>query len=323
MKSPSKTEIRLRGHHLICLHFFDGEGYDREFVENLREILQKAESGKIIEVTQEADDICRVCPFLKKSKCTQDTDAEKEIREMDRTALQLLQVRRKDIVGWKDIGERIPDIFRQWSAQYCNTCSWRQVCEKNPVFMDFQEKEPERGTEQRIKKLKVNFGDIQKAMEDVARNSFDYYFDRETGEVIPFSEEIIAQGRALLYASDADEIDDDIEYIEFDEVPELPEWIEDEIELGIEILLDESDRYIRIPERTASSAYQSMAEFIETVSDPDLKEKLTAALNGKGAFRKFKDVLIDYPKERKRWHGFNAKAMKKEITEWLQSLGVK
>jgi hypothetical protein len=168
----------------------------------------------------------------------------------------------------------------------------------------------------------VNFGDIQKAMEDVARNSFDYYFDRETGEVIPFSEEILAQGKALLYESDADEIDDDIEYIEFDEVPELPEWMEDEIELGIEILLDKSDRYIRIPERTASLAYQSMAEFIETVSDPDLKEKLSAALNGKGAFRKFKDVLIDDPKERKRWHGFNAKAMKKEITEWLKSQGI-
>ena len=38
-----------------------------------------------------------------------------------------------------------------------------------------------------IKKLKVKFDDIQKAMEDVLRDRFDYFFDAHTGEVISFS----------------------------------------------------------------------------------------------------------------------------------------
>ncbi len=175
---------------------------------------------------------------------------------------------------------------------------------------------------QRVKKLKINFDEIQKAMEDVVRDTFDYYLDLETGEVMSFSEEILREVKSKLYDSDSDEIDEDIEYIEFDEEPELPDWMLDEIELALEILLDENERYIRIPERESASAYTSMSGFIETATDLLLKQKLTFALNGKGAFRKFKDVLIDYPKERKRWHSHNAKAMKDEISEWLDSIGI-
>jgi hypothetical protein len=173
-----------------------------------------------------------------------------------------------------------------------------------------------------MKKLKVNFEEIQKAMEDVSRDTFDYFVDLGTGDVISFSEEILSEIKSRLYDSDSDEIEGDIEYVEFDEEPDLPDWMEDEVELALEILLDESGRYVRIPERKPPKAYKSMADFIETVEDPALKEKLSLILDGKGAFRRFKGVLIDYPKERKRWHGYNAKVMKKEIVEWLSSIGV-
>jgi hypothetical protein len=172
-----------------------------------------------------------------------------------------------------------------------------------------------------MKLLKIDFDEVQKAMEDVVRDTFDYYLDLETGEVASFSEEILGEARSRLYDSDFDEMDDDTEYVEFDEEPELPEWMLDEIELALEILLDE-ERFIRIPERTSAMAFESMAEFADSVEDKFLKEKFRSALDGKGAFRKFKDALIDYPKERKRWHGHNAKAMKNEITEWLASMGI-
>jgi len=172
-----------------------------------------------------------------------------------------------------------------------------------------------------MRTLKINFDEVQKAMEDVVRDTFDYYLDLETGEVAAFAEEILAEARSRLYDSDFDEIDDDTEYVEFDEEPELPEWMLDEIELALEILLDE-ERFIRIPERSSVAAFESMAEFADSVQDPFLKEKLHSALDGKGAFRNFKDTLIEYPKERKRWHGYNAKTIKKEITEWLASVGI-
>lgn len=75
--------IRLRGHHLICLHFYRGEGYSREFVENLEDVLRGAEEGEEIEVVEDADDICRACPTLRGGKCVAAPEADTEIREMD------------------------------------------------------------------------------------------------------------------------------------------------------------------------------------------------------------------------------------------------
>ncbi len=173
-----------------------------------------------------------------------------------------------------------------------------------------------------MKQLKINLDEIQKAMEDIARDSFDYFFDIDTGEVISFSEEILNEVKSRLYDGDSEDIDEDIEYIEFDEEPEIPDWMEDEVELAMEILFDVDERYVRIPERASSAAFQAMTEFIDKLEDQKLKDLLVASLEGKGAFRKFKDILLDYPKERKRWHGYNAKAAGKEIIRWLHSIGV-
>lgn len=156
----------------------------------------------------------------------------------------------------------------------------------------------------------------------MVRDTFDYFLDMETGEVMAFSEEILREAKLRLYDEDSDVMEEDVEYVEFDEEPDLPDWMLDEIELVLEILLDEEGRFIRIPERGSAMAYKSMAEFIETVEDLYLKEELSAALDGRGAFRRFKDILTNYPKERKRWHGYNANVMKREIIEWLNSIGV-
>jgi hypothetical protein len=90
----------------------------------------------------------------------------------------------------------------------------------------------------------------------------------------------------------------------------------------LDVILDKNGRYARIPERYSSEAHQVMSEFLGTIEDYVLRGELTHALNGKGAFRRFKDILITYPKERKRWHGYNAQAMKKVIMEWLEALEI-
>jgi len=316
--TPSSKPIKLRGHHLICLHFFHGEGYSPEFITNLRELIRRAIAGDEITAQSGADDVCEMCPYLRNEICSFGKGADAEIREMDRTALALLQIETGSRMPWSDMKKKIPEIFSLWSQTYCRRCDWRNACEKDAYFGELYDL-----SGMNRKKLEIDFDEIQKAMEDISRDSFDYYLDRETGEVIPFSEELLQKVQAKLYACDSEEIGDDIEYIEYDEEPEeLPEWMEDEVELALEILLDEKDRYVRVPERSNAAAFESMAKFIGTVEDPVLAEELTAALNGKGAFRRFKNVLVGHPKKRKRWHGFNAKEMKKEIVGWLHSIGI-
>jgi hypothetical protein len=68
--------------------------------------------------------------------------------------------------------------------------------------------------------------------------------------------------------------------------------------------------------------YRWMERFIETTEDAELRDRLTAAIDGKGAFRRFKDVLLSYPDERERWFQFRQDLLKVEMDGWLASLNI-
>jgi len=168
--------------------------------------------------------------------------------------------------------------------------------------------------------MNIDFDEIQKAMEDTDRDAFDYFLDTKTGEIIILSEDIINKAQEILDESYDDDIGD-YEDVEVEEVPIIPEWMEDEIELALDIFIYDKDRYTRIPERTPRYGYETMKAFAETLKDDSLRENLLELLDGKNAFRRFKDSLAPYPKERKLWYGFNARASRNEITAWLLSIG--
>jgi hypothetical protein len=126
---PAQTYIKLRGHHLICLNFFSGEGYNFEFIANLRKILEKAWSGEEIEICSGADDICRQCPHLRGNKCYFDKNSDNEIRKMDRRAIKLLRLSAHGRVHWLKIRDKIPEIIREWTKTHCKACGWRKACE--------------------------------------------------------------------------------------------------------------------------------------------------------------------------------------------------
>lgn len=115
--------VALRAHHLVCLHFFSGEGYSPEYAANLRNVLAAAESGGVV-VFEEADAVCAPCPSLKGATC----ELETEVHRLDLLAAGLLDVRPGDEVGWEDVRERLPDILDAWYAGACDGCSWLGVC---------------------------------------------------------------------------------------------------------------------------------------------------------------------------------------------------
>jgi hypothetical protein len=172
-----------------------------------------------------------------------------------------------------------------------------------------------------MKKLNIDFDEIQKAMEDTVRDAFDYFLDFETGDVIILSEDILNKARYIL-AEDFDEDMADYEEIIFDREYDMPDWIEEEIELALDIFLDEKNRYIRIPERNPGKGFSAMQEFTERLENIQLKEHLLYILDGKGAFRRFKNAIDPFPKEKKAWYGFNAKHSREEIREWLSTIGI-
>lgn len=58
--------------------------------------------------------------------------------------------------------------------------------------------------------------------------------------------------------------------------------------------------------------------FLDTETGEILQRMLEVALNGKGAFRRFKDVLPDFPEERNRWFQFRDARLHQRILEWLE-----
>ena len=125
--------LKFRGHHLICLHFFNGEGYDETFIKNLRDILKRT-SKEEITISSGADDVCAECSYLKNYRCCYSENADKEILEMDNKALELLGHSHNDTVRWEELENKIPGIFPEWFSLYCRECEWKGACEKNALF---------------------------------------------------------------------------------------------------------------------------------------------------------------------------------------------
>jgi hypothetical protein len=65
-----------------------------------------------------------------------------------------------------------------------------------------------------------------------------------------------------------------------------------------------------------------MERFIASVEDSSLRRQLSAAIDGKGAFRRFKDVLMNYPVERERWFTFRSERLRDCMESWLTAHGI-
>src|SRR5690606_35810111 len=77
--------------------------------------------------------------------------------------------------------------------------------------------------------------------------------------------------------------------------------------------------YLRIDPVSSREQYRWMERYIPMVEDADLQQKLTQAIDGKGAFRRFKDVLMSYGPERERWFSFRSERLRIFMEAWLNA----
>ena len=78
-------------------------------------------------------------------------------------------------------------------------------------------------------------------------------------------------------------------------------------------------RFLHLDPASSREQYRWMERFVASVEDPALKERLVLAIDGKGAFRRFKDVLLSYPVERDRWFAYRANLLHIYVNLWLDS----
>ena len=139
-------------------------------------------------------------------------------------------------------------------------------------------------TESTRRKLRIDLAALEDAFENASWEA-EYYLDRETGDIILIS--------SMITTSTG-----------------ITQQIQN---------VSDTERYLRIPHAVPRDGFRDMERFIETVQDAALRQLLNIAVNGKSVFRRFKDVLHDYPRERERWFRFQADRVQQRILEWLES----
>jgi hypothetical protein len=122
--------IRLRGHHLICLHFFQGEGYSPEFVDNLKEVISRAELGTPINIVDGADDVCASCPHLDYDKCMHKPDSDQGVALLDQMALKFLDLKPDHSVTWEQAKNKTESMSSDQFSEFCYNCDWENLCRK-------------------------------------------------------------------------------------------------------------------------------------------------------------------------------------------------
>jgi hypothetical protein len=80
--------------------------------------------------------------------------------------------------------------------------------------------------------------------------------------------------------------------------------------------------FVRVEPASSREQYRWMERFVASVADGPLRERLIISIDGKGAFRRFKDVLVAYPAERERWFSYRADLLHWHIHSWLEENGI-
>ena len=79
----------------------------------------------------------------------------------------------------------------------------------------------------------------------------------------------------------------------------------------------EEQGWIHVDPIGSHEAYGDMEAFAERVSDPRARNLLSRAIGGRGAFRRFKDTLFEFPDLRETWFRFHDARMRRRAIEWL------
>ena len=129
--------------------------------------------------------------------------------------------------------------------------------------------------------MKVKLRDIVEAME-MANESARSFLDLQTGEIETL-------------------VDDPLDDEEQEEISER---------------LDEHG-FVRLPEQYDIHEYHIMEEFVEQLQNPMIQERLADAINGRGAFQRFKRGIRQYKVEQD-WYDFRDAAFLEIAREWCE-----
>jgi hypothetical protein len=140
------------------------------------------------------------------------------------------------------------------------------------------------------------------ALEEQSDSVFPF-LDRETGEVLLVSDEMLSFSEA-----------------EPEEIDLLPEWQKEEAELAVRI--QSTDRYLALPSRFDVHEWSIMNEFCQQIKRDNIRARLLGVIQGNHAFRRFKDQITNFDLW-EEWNSFRRQAFGEIMREWCEENGIR
>lgn len=91
---------------------------------------------------------------------------------------------------------------------------------------------------------------------------------------------------------------------------------------GMHARISHDPTYMLVDPVSSREQYRWMERYIATVEDGTFQQRLVSAIDGKGAFRRFKDVLMNHPLDRERWFTFRSERLRAAMEAWLTAHGI-
>jgi hypothetical protein len=129
---------------------------------------------------------------------------------------------------------------------------------------------------------------------------YETYFDRNTNKIVS------VESTMLSSVEEGDE-----EFLE-----DLDED-DEQLQIARAISNDDGSRFIAPPDKFDFNEYRLMERFIGSLDDEKAANQLYRAIDGRGAFRYFRDTLQDLGIKEK-WYRFRNDAMKRFVIEWAE-----
>jgi hypothetical protein len=135
--------------------------------------------------------------------------------------------------------------------------------------------------------MQIKLVDVLGAIE-LASNEFTYFYNKENGEVVMYADPLIT-------GIENEELEEDLE--------------------------ENYDNYIRLPTKFEINQYHIMEQFIWSLPEGSNQNKLERSIQGRGAFRRFKDAVYNLGLEPSRF-AYEALAYRKIAIEWCRDNGL-
>jgi hypothetical protein len=120
--------MQIRGHTLLCLQGFRGEGYSPGFIDNLAKIHRQLEQqpDTLLEVIDAPDAVCGACPQPRDAGCTLNGEqSEDQMRAQDQDVLRRLGLKAGTSLRWREILHRIrASVTGTDLPAICGQCRW-------------------------------------------------------------------------------------------------------------------------------------------------------------------------------------------------------